>query len=155
MAKRKSISERFWSKVRKTDTCWLWTASLDSGGYGSFKIKNILHTAHRIAWELTHGPIERGTGHHGICVLHRCDVRTCVNPDHLFLGTQRENIADMDAKRRRARVPGELHHNAKLTEEAVREIRNAPKGASLAKKFGVSRNTILRIKRREAWPHVQ
>lgn len=98
----------FWSRVNKqnADECWLWTGFVDKGGYGKFKvgdyrvekIKSIL--AHRFSWELANGPIPRGKSSHDYCILHRCDTPACVNPKHLFLGSQEDNIRDMIKKGR-------------------------------------------------------
>jgi hypothetical protein len=92
-----SISERFWSKVQISDGCWLWTDSNSHSGYGVlFPFhKQPKRYAHRLAWELFVGPIPTGK-----CVLHTCDVRTCVNPDHLFVGTKGQNIMDAILKGR-------------------------------------------------------
>lgn len=103
---RGTNEERFWARVRKSDGCWEWTGTLSPCGYGRFDIAPPLadrwHStgAHRVAWMLTHGPIPEGEGHHGTCVLHRCDNPKCVRPDHLFLGTQSENMADKTQKGR-------------------------------------------------------
>lgn len=93
-----SLACRFWSKVdcRGPDDCWPWkSAAVSSYGYGVLNIKNKVHSSHRLAWELTHGPIENG-----LHVLHRCDNAPCCNPAHLFLGTHQDNMADMNAKGR-------------------------------------------------------
>lgn len=98
MTTRKSIAERFWAKVQKTDGCWLWTAS-NTGGrkgyeYGTFRVNGRNVKAHRMAYELHHGvtlqPAE--------CVLHSCDNPPCVNPAHLRIGTRKDNRADFDER---------------------------------------------------------
>ena len=101
---RGSLSERLWVRVDKRgpDDCWLWIGRLRSDGYARLRVSSkgeerIL--AHRATWEEVNGPVPDG-----LCVLHRCDVRHCVNPAHLWLGTQTENIADMDAKGRRRKI---------------------------------------------------
>lgn len=99
---RVAIGQRFWSKVNKSsipDECWLWTAATIGGGYG--QIMGVVNGkrrpvyAHRVSWEMAFGPIPAD-----LYVLHRCDVPLCVNPDHLFLGTQGDNLADARAKGR-------------------------------------------------------
>jgi hypothetical protein len=97
---RRSLEERFWSKVDRSGECWMWVASLASTGYGQFYDKPRRRTpigAHRVAWELANGPIPAG-----LQVLHRCDNPPCVRPDHLFIGTVSDNMRDMYAKGRRA-----------------------------------------------------
>ncbi len=132
---------RFWNKVEKSDGCWLWKAGAMNTGYGSFCIgarRNRL--AHRVSWFLTHGSWPT------LCVLHRCDVRRCVNPDHLFLGTRTENSADMATK---------LRSVNKLTPEQVTEIRRRaavgiPK-SWIADDFGVTRTTVYDIAIGKTW----
>lgn len=89
------LAARFWSRVRITDGCWEWTANHLPAGYGLVKAEGRSHLAHRVSWELAHGPIPAG-----MLVLHRCDNPACVRPDHLWLGTQKQNIADMLTKGR-------------------------------------------------------
>jgi hypothetical protein len=91
-----SLAEALWSRVRKTEGCWEWTGSQLRRRYGIFSFRGTNHYAHRTAWELAFGPIPADKR-----VLHRCDNPPCCRPDHLFLGTQSENLLDMMAKGRR------------------------------------------------------
>lgn len=156
---RPSLEERFWAKVEKTDTCWLWLASHKGSKwglpYGRFGVQRDGRTrivpAHRMAWALANGePPEH------LMVCHRCDIPSCVNPSHLFLGTQADNMRDMAAKGRNPR--GESHWRAVLTEDAVRCVLaakgNGAKVSTLATEYGVAPATIRKIVRREHWRHV-
>lgn len=152
------LEERFWSKVDRSggpDACWPWTARIGAGGYGSFAFD---HThprgAHRVAFELTHGPIPaEDPGSARIFVLHRCDNRPCCNPAHLFIGTHDENMADMVAKGRQA--VGERSGQARLTADEVLAIRKmVADGATYrqaAERFGVSTPCVGEIARRWTW----
>lgn len=102
---------RFFAKVAKGDGCWLWTGATHRNGYGSFKLRGGRQVrAHRFSWELARGPVPDG-----LSVLHRCDNRRCVRPEHLFVGTQRENLSDMVAKGRSATCGPRWHHTASET----------------------------------------
>jgi hypothetical protein len=134
--------------------CWLWTASALSGqaGYGGFARGHRQSTlAHHASWEFAHGPIPPG-----MLVLHRCDVRLCVRPDHLFLGTQLENVRDRDRKGRGTR--GETHHYAKLSDADVVCIRErltaGATQAALAQEYRVTPGTIASIFHRRSWRHL-
>jgi len=112
---RITAQERFWSRVDKShgkepqSNCWVWTGGLDAEGYGVFYIGNKRWQAHRFAWELAHGPIPCGQK-----ICHRCDNPPCVREDHLFCGTQRENVLDAARKGRlKAYKKGADHHNAR------------------------------------------
>jgi hypothetical protein len=160
MRKIPSVEERFWSKVRVRDIeeCWLWLGGTARFGYGTFAIKHgDLIPAHRFSWILAYGNIPDG-----LWILHHCDNPPCVNPLHLFLGTRKDNINDMLQKRRhwahRGYSPitrGEKNGRARVTDAQVVEIRKryilGQTQTELAPLFGLSRQAIGRIVRREVW----
>lgn len=152
---------RFWDKIAKKsdDECWEWLAGKSKGGYGQVKINNKTYLTHRISWILHNGEIPEHNSFHGMCVCHTCDNRACVNPSHLFLGTNNDNTQDMIKKERNAQPQGEQHGCHKLTEKEVIEIREKyiPRKYSarkLAKEYGVYHSTILRIVKHVIWGHV-
>lgn len=142
------MKERFESKVDRTGDCHIWTGHVGQNGYGQISVKNKATYAHRVAWEMENGPIPEG-GY----ILHKCDNRRCVNPEHLFLGDFDENMADMVNKGRQAR--GERNYHAKLTENQVREIRSL-KGTnrSIAERYNVTPSLISMIQSKRIWRHV-
>ena len=173
---------RFWRRVIKAgkDNCWIWTGARDRDGYGLFLVKTsdrpdgqrICMHAQRFAWLSTTGPIPEG-----MHVLHRCDNPSCVNIEHLFLGTNEDNAADRHRKGRDAKgdrhgwvtkpermgnrgshagMPGEANPSAKLTTTIVGEIRKDSRpGWVIAKEYGVSKSLIGAIRRREIWRATQ
>lgn len=155
--KARPIEERFFEKVKKTRTCWLWQAATNSGSlYGVIRFNGKTITAHRISWRLHFGEIPKG-----LWVLHKCDVRQCVNPAHLFLGNNQDNMNDM-VKKGRSRLSvrnrnykGEKHPRAKFTNKQIIEIRNSSlKQTELAKRFKTSQAHISRIKLCISWSHI-
>ena len=160
--------ERFWSYVEKSpepDGCWLWTGT-SANGYPRFWTGSKYDGGHRFSYEVFVGPLAAG-----MFVLHRCDIKRCVRPDHLFAGTHAENMADRNVKGRQAHS-GRCGR-VRLTVEQVREIRHAlatlpmaPTGKRfgqrgpglrtvLARRYGVSTLTIWKIGRRSQWPYVE
>lgn len=156
-AKRGTPTERFWRHVNKTDTCWLWTGADNGRGYGLFGLdtkRSVGVLAHRFSWQLHNGPIPIG-----LYVCHHCDVKRCIRPSHLFIGTATDNMRDCNAKGRINYAKGTQKSGAKLTPEAVAEIRRdyrpyrVPAGV-FARKFGVSEQSIRVVVRGLAWRHV-
>ena len=148
--KEMTEEERFFDKVEKHD-CWTWTGSRNSDGYGNFFYDNASGKAHRWSYEYHHGPIEDG-----LSVCHSCDHPYCVNPDHLFLGTQQDNIADMVSKERQRGAPGVSNANAVLTETQVNAIRKIYESGGvtqkeLARLFDVSLITVSRVLRNRSY----
>lgn len=161
------LEERFWAKVQKSEACWVWRGTIDArtGGYGRFRPDGHGRQvrAHRVSWELANGPIPEG-----MHVLHRCDNPPCVRPDHLFLGTNRDNIADRVAKGRgrgftfrpdaRSKPRGSQNGMAKLLESDIPHIRAAAAAGesqrAIARRYGVDPGTVWGIVRRRTWRHV-
>jgi hypothetical protein len=147
--------QKFWSSVLKTDTCWLWTRYRDPAGYGQLHLTKKKHIlAHRHAWELSH----RRKIPKGMMILHHCDNPPCVNPAHLYLGTQMDNMADKMRRGRHRPTRGERDGMAKLNEEQIREIRLAYAAGGvtqevLAQYFGISQTQISDIIARKRWAH--
>lgn len=114
------LAERFWEKVQKTEGCWLWLGCCKPKGRARFRIdaQQPMGYAARVSWELAYGPVPPG-----LHVLHHCDNPGCVRPDHLFLGTQADNVHDMERKGRGRKAQGTAHWAAKLSTEAVADIR--------------------------------
>lgn len=141
--------ERFWSKVviAGEDDCWLWTASCKPAGYGQLSFGNSrVAYAHRVAYIITNGSIPDG-----LFVCHQCDNRRCVNPKHLFLGTNADNVRDMDRKGRRVNTPhyGENHPAVITSDAIVAEIRQryeqgGVRQVDLAKEYGLRTDAVWR-----------
>jgi len=147
---------RFMRKVDKRgdDECWEWLSVKLPSGYGKFQLNYKNPLAHRVSWAIHKGSIPSG-----MCVCHKCDNPSCVNPNHLFLGTRLDNVRDMDKKRRGNRAKGSNHYKSKLVESDAIKIRELYKTGNysrieLGKMFGVSDKNIHPIVNRETWKHV-
>ena len=159
---------RFWGRIDRTAECWVWRGGHFSDGYGRVRVGGRDLKTHRIAWELTNGPIQDG-----LFVCHHCDNRGCCNPAHLFLGTAADNMHDRDAKGRSAtgcrngsrlhpesRPRGENMKTAKLTSGDVIRIRATYANGGitykqLGQEYGVSATEIMRVVRGEYWRHIE
>lgn len=176
---KSSTVERLWKYVDTTGECWVWTGLLSDKGYGRIRVsQSQVKPAHRLMYEITYGPIPDG-----MHVCHHCDNRACVRPDHLFLGTHADNMADMRAKGRSAkgsrngsythpesrrwgkavpeesRLRGERNPSSKISENEVREIRAlyANGGISqreIAKRYGLSQAGVSVIVAGKRWAHL-
>lgn len=145
--------ERFSKRyiVNPSTGCWEWSASTNTG-YGQMRLFGSLILAHRASWLLHFGdPADQ-------VVCHKCDNPICVNPQHLFLGQQADNVADMHAKGRARKrgLKGEAHNLAKLTADIVRQIRASPlTDRELAEAYGVTRATVFDVRRGKTWKHIE
>lgn len=141
----------FWAKVNRTETCWLWAATTYGNGYGWFWAGRAVK-AHRYSYELANGLITNS-----LFVLHKCDTPLCVNPAHLYLGTQQENMWDRDAKKRGNPCHGEKHWNRKFSLQRVQEIRRMWESGEwktqkeLAKHLGIPAPTLNRAINKPTW----
>jgi TPR repeat protein len=148
-----NLKDRFYSKVRgNDDECWIWLGSTFNGRYGRYSIGKKSFSAHRISYVLSNGPIGN------LLVCHSCDNILCVRPDHLWLGTPKDNTQDMLNKNRGPEQKGSKNPQAKLIEKDVKKIRaKYNKGCTLkelAISFEVSIASISNIVRRKSWSHI-
>lgn len=152
--------EQFWARVSRgeeeEDACWEWQGSNTKSGYGRVWVDTGHIYAHRVSWELTHGISPRGH------VLHRCDNPICVRPEHLFVGSDLDNVRDAISKGRFKFLDprkGTEHHNAKITDKQVREIRQLRnQGIScraVGAMFNISGTMVSNIANRKNWAHVE
>lgn len=150
----KTIEQRFWDKVdrRSNKECWNWKASIFTNGYGQFRKGKHKIVAHKFSWELHRNLIPDG-----LCVLHTCDNRKCVNPNHLFLGTHQDNMDDKVKKNRQSRLNGIDNGKSKLTEQQIIEIRKKHKILTykqIAIKYDISLKQVYNILKYKQWKHL-
>lgn len=132
--------DRFWKKVNKSDDCWLWTATKGSSGYGHFRFREKQALAHRVSWILTYGEIENS-----LHVCHKCDIKLCVNPDHLFLGTNRDNMRDK--VNRGLQTYGDSHGTTKIPDAIIQAIRESSECYKiLAERYQLRSRYVRRVK---------
>jgi len=159
------MPDRFWAKVDKSggsDACWPWMGATMPKGYGEIEINGRPQLTHRIAYQLSIGPIPDG-----LFVCHHCDNRRCCNPAHLFVGTNTDNMRDCAQKGRNGAknhpenmARGTHNGNSRLTEEVVRAIRAdyarmpRPNQRQLGREYGTSGTTIAAVVKRKTWAHV-
>jgi hypothetical protein len=154
----KTLAERLCEKASPEPNtgCWLWTGQSDQFGYGTLAVRGRTRKAHRLAWEVAYGPLPKIAGHHGAVVRHRCNLPGCVNPAHLVIGSQRDNLQDMSRAGRSTR--GERSHLAVLTEGDVREIlrlsADGVKQRIIGAKFGVTQGNVSAMVCGLSWRHV-
>lgn len=149
---RRNTPGKFWANVQKGDGCWEWQGCTEKDGYGVFFMWGRQWRAHRLAYILTHGHVLPN-----VSVLHECDNRRCVRPDHLFLGTNTDNMADRYNKGRSA--SGEHHGRAILTESIVLTCRDRfyagnETARALAREYGVGESTMLDAIHGKSWRHI-
>lgn len=150
--KRQPVIDRFMSKVSKTETCWIWNGMTDKQfGYGLFGVRDRIMKAHKVSWVMHRGNVPAG-----MFVCHRCDNPRCVNPEHLFIGTPKENTQDALEKNRM--LKGEKNGQHKLTAAQVLAIRARSAAGetreSLAAEFDVWSACICKIVKRQRWKHI-
>lgn len=144
-----SCAEDFWARVSVgvPTQCWPWTQGISKSGYGICRLKGIQERCHCLAYKLTHGQIPEGKH-----VLHTCDYRRCCNPDHLYAGTDQDNVNDRVARQRGNSRRCENHGRALLNWDKVREIRASTlTGAALARQYDVGETTIYHVRKGDTW----
>lgn len=149
------LRQHVWhNNVSRNGDCLEWLGACSKLGYGIITVGGNCHHVHRISWMLSNGPIPKG-----MSILHHCDNRKCVNPKHLWLGTQADNVRDMENKGRSKKSKGEQHGRVKLTNNQVQEIRERyalgdESQSRLAALFGITQSHVSKIILGDSWKHL-
>lgn len=148
-----SLIARFMRRTKIINSCWIWRGYINPTGYGCFQEAGE-RSAHRVSWILFYGAIPKG-----LCVLHKCDIKACVNPKHLYLGSRKDNMRDALERNRLNPRRGDRHPDAKLSSKDVLKIRKLYSSGKflqkeLAEKFNVHRATISDINVKKSWGHL-
>ncbi len=154
------MCKRFWDKVNKTDSCWLWTRCVNESGYGVFCNSGKTILAHRYSYQICKGDIPEG-----LLICHTCDVRECVNPQHLYAGTHIQNMKDMvdrgrqggNKKGNKGQNKGEKCGAAKLKDSDIQNIRDLYNDFTcleISRKYNVCSETIRSIISKKTWAHI-
>lgn len=148
-----SLGERLASRTKRVGECLIWTGEINNWGYGLMSYEGKTKSTHRWSYINKHGSIPAG-----LCVLHKCDTPACINTDHLFTGTLKDNMVDMVAKGRNRNTVGGANENAKLTEIDVLRIRSLAAGGmkhkDIAEQYPVVVQTVSNIICRLRWKHI-
>jgi hypothetical protein len=151
---KRSNPETFWNNVDKTGSCWTWRGATQKDGYGILTYQRKFYLAHRLSYLLAHGIVPDGLN-----ICHTCDNPVCVNPDHLFAGTQLDNVRDMINKSRQVNLKGSSHGMAKLTEAQVSAIRAeyvpyVVTSRHLSDKYCITVSSVKSVLQHRQWKHV-
>lgn len=148
------------SRVNELTDCWESIYKPNRNGYCRVRVDGEAYSLHRLAWEIWNGPIlDLEDSHHGICVMHKCDNRICINPSHLILGTHQDNMADRNNKNRQSTTRGENNVTAKVTTSQVLQLRQMYASGKyttrqLAVSFNLAKATVSGIIQRRSWKHI-
>lgn len=148
--------DRLWNRTDRSSGCWIWTGCVDGSGYGLISLNGKMVKTHRLSWVLSNGQIPEG-----LFVCHHCDNRKCINPDHLFIGTNKDNMQDKVRKGRKnggGPAMGEHNGSAKMNAKKVIKIRELHKNGmsekKISKQIGVGKSQVHRIIARQNWKQV-